>query len=48
MPAIAALDRRYGTNIPFQMAGLIIASIPVLLLYAVLHKQIVEQLDVGI
>ena len=48
MPAIAALDRRYGTNIPFQMAGLVLSSIPILLLYAGFHKKIVQHLDIGV
>lgn len=47
MPAIAALDRRYGTNVPLQMAGLVMASIPVMILYGVFRKRIVDQLDVG-
>ncbi len=40
--SLAMLDRRHGSNIPFQMAGNVFAMMPTLAFYAVFRKKITE------
>ena len=47
MPALTSLVGRYSKDIPFQLTGLLLASVPAILIYVVLQKKIIMGVSVG-
>lgn len=47
MPALTNLVGRYSKDIPFQLTGLLLASIPAILIYMILQKKIVMGVSMG-
>ncbi len=47
MPALTSLVGRYSTDVPFQFTGLMLSSIPAILLYILLQEKIVMGITMG-
>jgi ABC-type glycerol-3-phosphate transport system permease component len=47
MPALSMLVSQYVRNVPFQMTGLLLASIPAVAVYLILQRQIIMGISVG-
>jgi ABC-type glycerol-3-phosphate transport system permease component len=47
MPALSMLVSQYVRNVPFQMTGLLLASIPAIAVYLILQRQIIMGISVG-
>lgn len=48
MAALASLATRYGSEPTFQLAGLLMSTIPCILIYILAQKQIVQGVDLWI
>ncbi|GHU65663.1 sugar ABC transporter permease [Spirochaetia bacterium] len=47
MPALSMLVQQRTANVPLQMAGVLIATIPAVIIYVILQKQIIMGVSVG-
>jgi ABC-type glycerol-3-phosphate transport system permease component len=47
MVALASLMSRYSGDPPFQFAGLVLASIPAILVYAIFQRYIIKGISLG-
>jgi ABC-type sugar transport system, permease component len=47
MPALTSLVGRYSKDVPFQLTGLLLASVPAILIYLILQKKIVMGVSMG-
>lgn len=47
MPALTNLVGRYSKDIPFQLTGLLLATIPAILIYVILQKKIIMGVSMG-
>ncbi len=47
MPALTSLVGNHNMDIPYQLAGLLLASVPAILIYLVLQKQIIMGITAG-
>jgi ABC-type glycerol-3-phosphate transport system permease component len=47
IPALSMLVQQHSFNIPFQMTGLLVATLPAIIIYLILQKQIIMGVSVG-